>query len=273
MILRGRYFDQDDMISHSKVCLITRELADLAFPNEDPLGKDIRLGDLHFTVIGVFHERTATFGETEVTQNSVLVPIGLIKYYTGEDYLRTFYVQADRPEDVSAADNGGGAILEQPASRGRGISAWRIWVRCWIPRAENRMALTVILIVIAMIALTISGIGIMNIMLVTVTERTREIGIRKAIGAPRICDSVSISDGSAVDQRDRGAAGDCDCRGDSRGAEYCDQPGSGIDGSAHSGVVGLGGSGVFGILFHGRVVWIFAGESRGATAADGIFAL
>src|SRR5271156_4919345 len=92
LILRGRYLDQDDFNSHSKVCVITRELAELAFPNEDPLGKDIRLGDLHFNVIGVFHERTATFGLTEVTKYSVIVPIGLIKYYTGEEYLRTLYV-------------------------------------------------------------------------------------------------------------------------------------------------------------------------------------
>ena len=75
-------------MTRSKVCLLTQELADLVFPNENPLGKDIRVGDLHFTVIGVFHERIATFGETEITRNSVLVPFGLIKYYTGRIYLR-----------------------------------------------------------------------------------------------------------------------------------------------------------------------------------------
>ncbi len=96
------------------------------------------MGDLHFTVIGVFHERTATFGQTEVTQNSVLVPIGLIKYYTGEDYLRTLYVQADRPEDVPELTSEVAQLVEQPPSRAERNISCRIWVRCWIRRAGFR---------------------------------------------------------------------------------------------------------------------------------------
>ena len=59
------------------------------------------MGDLHFTVIGVFRERISTFGETEISRESVLVPFGLINYYTGSDYLATLYVQADSPENVA----------------------------------------------------------------------------------------------------------------------------------------------------------------------------
>ena len=59
-ILRGRYFDSDDMDSRSKVCLLTEDLARRVFPYDDPDGKDIRVGELHFTVIGVFKERAAT---------------------------------------------------------------------------------------------------------------------------------------------------------------------------------------------------------------------
>jgi putative ABC transport system permease protein len=172
------------MLTRSKVCLLTQHLAALVFPNESPIGKDMRLGDLHFTVIGVFRERTATFGLTEIAENSVIVPIGLIQYYTGEDYLRTFYIQATRAEDVPELTS---EVMQLLKSRHRPGAEYQIQNLSSLLDAAHKisMALTVLLIVVAMIALTISGIGIMNIMLVTVTERTREIGIRKAIGAPR----------------------------------------------------------------------------------------
>src|SRR5271156_2351904 len=83
-IVRGRYFDPDDMISRSKVCLLTEPLADALFPTGNPIGREIRAGELQFTVIGVFRERVATFGQTEITRESMLVPFSLIKYYTGE---------------------------------------------------------------------------------------------------------------------------------------------------------------------------------------------
>ncbi|HEY0704070.1 MAG TPA: ABC transporter permease [Candidatus Acidoferrales bacterium] len=184
LVIKGRYFDSDDMASRSKVCLLTPDLAKLAFPNEDPIGKDMRLGDLHFTVIGVFRERTATFGETEITDYSAIVPIGLIQYYAGEEYLRTFYVQVTDADDVPKLTDQIKAFLK---TRHRPGAEYRVDnLKSLLDSARKiSLALTIILIVIAMIALTISGIGIMNIMLVTVTERTREIGIRKAIGAPR----------------------------------------------------------------------------------------
>jgi putative ABC transport system permease protein len=184
VVVQGRYLDQDDMESQSKVCLLTTDLADLAFPNENPVGKTIHVGELSFTVIGVFRERVATFGESEVTRDSVLVPFSIIKYYTGEEYVRTFYAQADRPEDVPAVTREVGEVLK---SRHRPEAGYRVQNLASILETARRisMALTIVLVLIAVIALIISGIGIMNIMLVTVTERTREIGIRKALGARR----------------------------------------------------------------------------------------
>ena len=181
---RGRYFDQDDMLSHSKVCLLTSELAKLVFPSGDAVGNEIRVGEFHFTVIGVFHERIATFGQTEITRESVIVPFSLIKYYTGTEFIKTFYAQADRPEDVPSVTQ---QIREVFQGRHRQGAQYRVQNLTGILETARNisMALTIILIVIALIALSISGVGIMNIMLVTVTERTREIGIRKAIGAPR----------------------------------------------------------------------------------------
>jgi putative ABC transport system permease protein len=182
--VQGRYFDQDDMMSRSKVCVITEQIASTMFPYDSPLGKDLAIGELHFTIIGVFRERVGTFGQTEITPETVIVPFPLIKDYTGTDYFKSFYVQADAPDNVPLVTQ---RVAEVLTSRHRPGAKYHVYNLAGIlAMAKNiSMALTLLLIVVAMIALTISGIGIMNIMLVTVTERTREIGIRKAIGAPR----------------------------------------------------------------------------------------
>jgi putative ABC transport system permease protein len=184
VVVRGRYLDQDDMMTHAKVCLLTQELADRVFPNQNPVGQEIRVGELRFAVIGVFRERISTFGETEIARESVLVPFGLVTYYTGTDFLRTLYVQANSPEAVPEVTRQVAEILKSRHRPGAEYDVQNLTSLLESARMISQ-ALTVLLVVIALIALTISGIGIMNIMLVTVTERTREIGIRKAVGAPR----------------------------------------------------------------------------------------
>jgi putative ABC transport system permease protein len=184
IVARGRYFDDGDFLSSSKVCLLSEHLAQAAFPNEDPVGQEIHVGDLGFTVVGVFRERISTMGQTEISTDSVLVPFPLIQYYTGESYIKTFYAQADNPEDVPIVTREVSDILK---SRHRADAAYDVRNLSSILETARyiSLALTVVLLLTAMIALLISGIGIMNIMLVTVTERTREIGIRKAVGARR----------------------------------------------------------------------------------------
>jgi putative ABC transport system permease protein len=184
VILEGRYLDQDDLRTQSKVCLLTQQLAKLLFPTENPVGKNIAVGELHFIVIGVFKERVATFGQTEIRPESVIVPFSLIKYYTGTEFFGTLYIQVDKSEDVVMVTD---EVRQVLASRHRPEAKYRVENLAGILEAAHKisLALTVLLILVALIALTISGIGIMNIMLVTVTERTREIGIRKAIGARR----------------------------------------------------------------------------------------
>ena len=184
VVFRGRYFDPDDMISHAKVCLLTQELAERAFPHQDPVGQEIRVGDLRFAVIGVFRERISTFGETEIARESVLIPFGLMTYYTGTEYISTLYVQAESPEVVPGVTR---QVVEILKSRHRPGAEYDVENLASLLESARKIsrALTVLLVVIALIALAISGIGIMNIMLVTITQRTHEIGIRKAVGAPR----------------------------------------------------------------------------------------
>src|SRR5216683_1385858 len=204
VILRGRYFDAADMQMRSKVCLITTQLADKIFGQENPVGRSMRMGELMFTVIGVFRERVETFGLSDIQENSVLIPFSLMKYYTGIEVVRLLDVQAVRAEDVPSVERQLGQLLR---SRHPADAEYKVQTLTAILSAARNisLALTIVLIIIAFIALVISGVGIMNIMLVTVTERTREIGIRKAIGAARreimyqfLIESFMISGGGAV---------------------------------------------------------------------------
>jgi putative ABC transport system permease protein len=204
LVLRGRFLDAGDMEMRSKVCLITTQLADKIFGQDNPIGRPIRMGELTFTVVGVFRERVETFGLSDIQENTVILPFTLMKYYAGIEVVRLLSVQAARAEDVSSVERQVGQLLRARHPAG---AEYKVQTLTAILNAARNisLALTIVLIIIAFIALVISGVGIMNIMLVTVTERTREIGIRKAIGAARreilyqfLIESFLISGGGAV---------------------------------------------------------------------------
>jgi putative ABC transport system permease protein len=182
LILKGRFIDSEDIQSRSKSCLITDELAEKAFPNQEPVGEHLRVGEISFTVVGVFRERVGTFGLSEIQRYTVLVPFPLMQYYTGDSSIDVLYAQGSSPDVVESVTQGVEAVLR---SRHPGGANYVVQNLSGILGAARSIgtALTIVLLVIGVIAMIVSGIGIMNIMLVTVTERTREIGIRKAIGA------------------------------------------------------------------------------------------
>jgi putative ABC transport system permease protein len=183
LILRGRYFDDDNFNSVSKVCVVSQHLAQQALDGS-PVGKTLHIGELSFTVIGVFNERESTFDQSEIREDSVLVPFPLIKYYTGDQSIITLYAQADSAEDVPLVRQEVAEILQ---SRHRPSVTYAADDLSSILKMANNIswAMRLVLLFVAALALLISGVGIMNIMLVSVTERTREIGIRKAVGARR----------------------------------------------------------------------------------------
>jgi putative ABC transport system permease protein len=182
-VLRGRFLDSIDIQSRAKACVITEQLASV-LGYQNPIGEQIKVGGFGFTIVGIFRERVATFGQTEITNETVMVPLSLMKDFTGEEYIKTLYAQSDTPDDVPLATRATAELLH---SRHRPEAVYTVQNLAAMLSAARSIsnALTIVLLVIASVTLIISGIGIMNIMLVTVTERTREIGVRMAIGARR----------------------------------------------------------------------------------------
>jgi len=185
VILQGRYFDPGETQSRNNVCLITSSLAERISPGEDVIGKSIRLGELRFEVIGVFIERVSSFGLAEIQRESVLVPFERLRYLTGDPKIQVLYVQARTPDDVPIVTQAVGRILK---ARHPGRAVYRVQnLGAMLNVADHvGLALRLVMLAVALMAMISSGVGIMNVMLMSVTERTQEIGIRRAFGARRV---------------------------------------------------------------------------------------
>ncbi len=179
----GRFFDQDDSQAHNKVAVITDKLAiQLYGSTTAAVGKGIKLTGLPFTVIGTFRERVETFGQSEIEDNTMLIPYSVSRYFMQTPTVKLLYFSM---EDPSMVVDGTAQVKRVLQSRHRGESVYNVSNLTALLAMADRIAvgLTWVLLLVAMVTLLVSGIGIMNIMLATVTSRIREIGVRKAIGA------------------------------------------------------------------------------------------
>src|SRR4051794_16558907 len=183
VISSGRFLDESDVTLRTKTALLTDQLAIRMFGGRAAaLSQVIKIYGLEFTVIGTFHEKVETFGQSEVERDTILVPITVLRYFTPLERIDPLYVQVRSPKEVDRVAVRLQEILE---ARHRSGARYRVDTLTAILEAAKNISLilSLVLVLVSTITLLISGIGIMNIMLVTVTERTREIGVRLAVGA------------------------------------------------------------------------------------------
>ncbi len=188
----GRNLSHQEVQLARRVVVIGYAVAEKLFPFTDPLGKELKLDGHKYTVIGIFEEKTSATGSN--FDNYMLIPITtFLKLYgmrqdDGSDRSVNVTVRARSPEVVQDAIEETRAILRvERQVPSREDDDFTIFTNDSMIRTFNQATAGVKVgaFVIGIIALVVAGIGIMNIMLVSVTERTREIGIRKSIGAKR----------------------------------------------------------------------------------------
>ncbi len=186
---RGRSFTMTDSTGRRDICILGRTIADGLFGAEDPLGKMIHIDGAVYEVIGLLEEREVLFGGPSENQ-IVLIPFGTFdkRYAEREKEFLQFFCLVNTPEDVERGMDEAREMLrhhrriKSDDPDNFAVFASNQIVDIWTQASSG---VSVLMIGIASLGLFIGGIGVMNIMLVSVTERTAEIGLRKAVGARR----------------------------------------------------------------------------------------
>lgn len=181
-VTQGRFILNFDMDYRQNVALIGTAIVNELFDSKSPIGEKIKIRGQIFKVVGVLEERAS--GATRSDDDQIIIPITSSRMVTGTSAIRNFSVEATSPEKVKIAMESLETFLLKIY---KNANTYRVFDQSQMLDTLNEVTGSMMIVLggIAAISLVVGGIGIMNIMLVSVTERTREIGIRKAIGAKR----------------------------------------------------------------------------------------
>jgi putative ABC transport system permease protein len=183
VVVAGRFFDEQDAAGHIKVAVLVEPLAVTLFGSADnAVGQSLSIRGIPFTIIGVFRERINTFGQSEISEQTMLIPYTVARYFTGTDTVKEIFFSMKNTTSVTPA---AAHILRIIQSRHRPSSVYKAFTMTPVLDLMGKIAnmLTLVLTLAAGITLIVSGVGIMNSMLANVQARVKEIGIRKALGA------------------------------------------------------------------------------------------
>jgi putative ABC transport system permease protein len=183
IVTDGRFFDNIDDTTHARCAVVTQPFAKERYGSYDAaVGQTFEIVGLPFTIIGVFKEAVNDFGQSEITEDTVLIPYTVARYFTGTDRVNQIYFSMQNMNQVPDAKI---QVLDVIKSRHRQNSVYKAQTLTELltTAAQISDALTAVLVLVAAVTLAVGGVGIMNIMLANVRSRIREIGIRKALGA------------------------------------------------------------------------------------------
>jgi putative ABC transport system permease protein len=183
VVVSGRFFDDQDDLAHEKVAVIVKPFAEELYGTANAaVGKTISVKGIPFVIIGVFREAFDTYGQSEISEHTMLVPYPVLRYFTGTNTLKEIFFTMRNASMVVPASN---RILAIVRSRHYAGSVYNAATLTDLLSSMAKIAdmLTIVLTLGAGITLIVSGVGIMNSMLANVQSRIKEIGIRKALGA------------------------------------------------------------------------------------------